>query len=130
MHQSQTLNPFSSPCRLSHLPNIENHRFDPNISPYDVPKIEDFKKPPEVYKKANIYRMDNSASGSQSRHQRVKLERNEQRKVRPQRRNFQLPNRELPSPQSSGFLSNLLNPFNPFRKVQNIWLKMIKVFWF
>merc|ERR1719225_2274264 len=47
--------------RLDNLPNIENHRFNPEISPYDVPRINEFNKNPEEYKNANIYQMDNQA---------------------------------------------------------------------
>ena len=83
--------------RLSNLPNIENHRFDPKISPYDMPKLDKFDKIPEKYKNVPFYNMD--SRGSESKQNRRKY-------------NFVGSRSHEPKlPQKPGFLSSLLNPF-------------------
>ena len=109
--------------RLGNLPNIENHRFNPEISPYDVPKIEELQKNPEEYKKANIYRMDNLVAPSSQQRTSASIRR---RKfdVKPPARNSNSGFRRSrlpPKPKltrkfdTPSLLSSLLSPFNAFR---------------
>ena len=123
LDQSLTKLYFCAISRLGNLPNIENHRFNPEISPYDVPKVEEFQKNPEEYKNANIYRMDNHIGPSTQHSQRTAIQR---RKfdVKPPARNSNSgyrrsrfpPKPKLPRKfDTPGLLSSLLSPFNPFR---------------
>jgi len=82
---------------FSNLPNIENHRFDPDISPYDVPKIDEFKKIPDQYKNVPFYKMDGD---------------NYQNRPIMSRRNGNVPDVRFTKP---SFLSSLLSPLNPFK---------------
>jgi len=114
--------------RLSHLPNIENHRFDPDISPYDLPKVEDFKKVPDRYKNAPIYDMKGDRGHSRRNNRRKDVVRDQNIRKSDSIKNFpreefkipRIPNSLRQSPGSNnrpGFLSTILSPLNPFKSL-------------
>ena len=125
-HQPSLINDIY--FRLSHLPNIENHRFDPDISPYDLPKVEDFKKVPDRYKNAPIYDMKGDRGHSRRNNRRKDVVRDQNIRKSDSIKNFpreefkipRIPNSLRQSPGSNNrpsFLSTILSPLNPFKSL-------------